>query len=349
MSPNVRRNPVRVLSQCGMPTAKAMWLGMTVVVACTSTVKAQIYKDRVKRVETLAAQRAELDRSRPLSGHELRDLRVERAGAVAVSKVDDLEPMDGTECIDLGCFATIEPLDGSLERRTPPLSAPVWELSANGLKDPQIAVSATHVVVTTGGRIRVFTRDRTLELDTTIEDFFKPLWDPAHPSNINTFLNLPEGAECDARDDQPGVSREFCLDTYYDARVIYDEYRDRFWIAALARNETTRDGNFDPNSPPTDKAEIAARRSKVVLAVSKTSDFFDGFIQYWWEGVLDDGACNDPDVEAYRANERFGLSHDPYDDRKRLSGPHLRLAQRLRRRHRPGELLRHARGGSEPG
>jgi len=211
--------------------------------------------------------------------------------------IDNFESMGGPECTDISCFEEIEPTDGPFTRRSPNLSRPVWELDI-GVIDPQIAVSATDVVIGTGSWIRVFDRDGTLQLKTRVRDFFKPLWDPANSNNINASLNLPDGVQCDAFGTDPGPSTAFCLDTWYDVKLIYDEYRDRFWIVALARNENSRDGEFDNTGQKhTMAAEIAARRSKVVLAVSKTSDFFDGFYMYWWNGVIDDGACNDPSVE----------------------------------------------------
>ncbi len=98
--------------------------------------------------------------------------------------------------------------------------------------------------MTANSLIQIYGKDGGLILKSTLQAFFKPLWDPANPRNINSFLNLLPNIECDAFEELDSVSETFCLDTYYDTRIIFDESRDRFWIVSLARNGKTRDSKL---------------------------------------------------------------------------------------------------------
>ena len=122
------------------------------------------------------------------------------------------------------------------------------------------------------------------ELSDHRAQLFKPLWDPPGPNtkSINGYLKLPSGVPCNV--DDPFATGTFCLNDWYDMRVIYDDFRDRFWIIASARNPNWK------MAGATLKQRIS-RRSKVALAVSRTSDPRDGFYLYWWNAVIDEGAC----------------------------------------------------------
>jgi hypothetical protein len=229
---------------------------------------------------------------------------------------DALNPHDidllAAGCRHADCLGTA-PAESMIDvRRTPPLTGGLTETTLDGL-DPQIAASRTHLVVTNGGRITFFTKDglqvskdkfgETFDASFPTRDFFKPLWDPANPTNINTFLNLPAGAECQATTaDIDGLPvGPFCLDSWYDTRVVFDEYRQRFWIAALARNQNTRKlylWNDNTQKTMAPAFQLAARRTKVVMAVSLTDDPRDGWNMYWWNAVIADGTCTDPSVDS---------------------------------------------------
>lgn len=183
--------------------------------------------------------------------------------------------------------------EGLLQKVTPALTSPAFTISGVG-NDPQIAAGKSYVLVTSYNRFWVYGKDgklatkdkygNSLSYPITASQLFKPLWDPpgSNAKGINGFLHLPASAPCDVAD--PFAPGSFCLNDYYDMRVVYDEFRDRFWLFASARNPQWKAAGTTP-------AQHVARRSKSVLAVSRTADPRDGFYLYWWNGVIDDGAC----------------------------------------------------------
>lgn len=123
-------------------------------------------------------------------------------------------------------------------------------------------------------------------------------------ADINAVLNLPAGFN----------TTNFYVDndnrSYIDLRVVYDDYRDRFWIGTEIVNWRTRDPNV-LNSLP---AARYARRSKFIAGVSKTSDPREGFWLYWWDNVVDDGACNTiPQDTSVPASKCPGYFYAPGD------------------------------------
>ncbi len=74
-------------------------------------------------------------------------------------------------------------------------------------------------------------------------------------------------------------------DSIYDARVLWDEYHKRFWIAALMINTNTEYANDGKPRPSSLSADVAhARRAFLAIAASKTEDPRDGWYLYWTEG-----------------------------------------------------------------
>jgi PASTA domain-containing protein len=122
--------------------------------------------------------------------------------------------------------------------------------------DPQISVSRTHVVVTTNDVVAFY--DKTGRLLQAI----------APTAFLLTPLSAPTG-------DLPAG-----IDIVYDLRTIFDSYRNRFWVGALAENSA--------------HISDAQRLTKFVVAVSKTENPFDGWYLYWWDAVANDGLANDP-------------------------------------------------------
>src|SRR5215813_8657893 len=101
-------------------------------------------------------------------------------------------------------------------------------------------------------------------------DLFAPMLD-----DINAHLNLTpaQKAACNAK------HFDCSINTFYDTRVIYDEYRRRFWLVSLAISKgITADTDLQP-----------ARRGKLAVAVSVTSDPRDGWNLYWWDSIPNDG------------------------------------------------------------
>ena len=208
-------------------------------------------------------------------------------------ELEDLEAEPQPDCVALGCLVA---LGGEADpfNKTPAPTDPPFLVSNSGGNDPQVAAGKSHLIVTSYNRLWVYTKDgklatkdkygNPLSYPIKASELFKPLWDPPGPNSngINGFLKLPSGVPCDVED--PFATGTFCLNDWYDMRVIYDDFRDRFWVVASARNP-----NWKKESA-TLKQRIA-RRSKVALAVSRTSDPRDGFYLYWWNAVIDDGAC----------------------------------------------------------
>lgn len=139
-----------------------------------------------------------------------------------------------------------------------------------GARDPVVAAGHDRLIVTTTGKIAIYGKEGALLQMMSTREFFAPLRD-----DCNAAAKLGEHA------------KQYPIESFYDTRVIFDEFRNRFWIGALARNEATRnrtdrDGSF--------------RRSKFVVAVSKTEDPQGEWWLYWWDAVIHDGACFAPDA-----------------------------------------------------
>jgi CARDB len=195
---------------------------------------------------------------------------------------------------------------GAPRTQSPP--SPTWTVQGSG-NDPQIAVGKSFVVVTSYNQVWFFTKagtpltynDHGQKIANPIPatTLFSDLWNTGAPNftpkaqSINSFLNLPSGSKCNVDAPFPTGSQTswslsgpsaFCLNDFYDMRAVYDDFRDRFWIIAVARNPLWKRLSGTP-------ANHVSRRTKVLLAVSVDGDPRDGFYEYWWNGVVDDGAC----------------------------------------------------------
>jgi hypothetical protein len=122
--------------------------------------------------------------------------------------------------------------------------------------DAQIAVSATHVIVTNRQRLRYYDKNgNALGSDIGSTSFF------------TAGLNLKDAAG------NP-------IDRFNDLRVIFDSYRKRFWVTAYA-------GFSGAKNVPAEK-----RRWFIPIAVSKTQDPNDGWFFYYWDGAAQEGQSN---------------------------------------------------------
>ncbi len=149
--------------------------------------------------------------------------------------------------------------------------------------DAQVAAGKWALLVGNNGRLAFYGKDgkplpsildgQPMSTRSSSQLFGKP----ELLADINAVLNLP------AQFDTPA----FYVDQYIDLRVVYDDYRDRFWIGTEIVNGKTRDPAVLASSP---EARYA-RRNKFIAGVSKTSDPREGFWLYWWDNVVDDGAC----------------------------------------------------------
>jgi hypothetical protein len=124
--------------------------------------------------------------------------------------------------------------------------------------DPQIAVSTTHVVTTLTRWIAFYDKAGNQLQSTSSPTFFSPL----------------------GLDD--GTNEGFAI--YSDMRCLFDSYRKRFWVCALARSPYT---SKDPQLPAEKK------RALITVAVSKTEDPNQGWWMYWWDAVAHWGETND--------------------------------------------------------
>jgi hypothetical protein len=212
----------------------------------------------------------------------------------------------GTDCIASLRYARRPIAHAAGLPRTAGPPSPAWTVSGSG-NDPQIAVGKSFVVVTSYNKVWFYTKAGTalsfndhgqpIANPIAATTLFGDLWNTKAPNftpvaqSINSFLNLPSGSKCDPTDPFPSGNyglddpSAFCLNDFYDMRAIYDEFRDRFWIIAIARNPKWKVLTGTPGNH-------ISRRTKTLLAVSRTGDPRDGFYLYWWNSVIDDGACH---------------------------------------------------------
>ncbi len=163
--------------------------------------------------------------------------------------------------------------------------------NGGGGSDPQIAAGPSYLLTTLRDEVTLLDKNgNVVSKDKNNKpfnggpiptiNFFGKL-----TNDINSHLNLPAAFP---------ASQGFGIDTYYDARAIYDSYRQRYWIVALAINNKTpcaRQKDSLPAGAPCNPALSGSRRAKVVVAVSSTSDPRDNWSLYWWDGVPHDGQC----------------------------------------------------------
>lgn len=122
--------------------------------------------------------------------------------------------------------------------------------------DTQMGVSTTHVVVTTRTHIAFYDKAGVPQGSPIyVGDFFAPL----------------------------GLDTSFGISTYFDTRSIFDPYRKRFWLGALAIKHFP-----DKGSVPDDNL------TKFAAAVSSTENPTDPWYLYWWDAVAHDGVQHDP-------------------------------------------------------
>lgn len=176
--------------------------------------------------------------------------------------------------------------------------------------DPQIAAGPSHVLVTQYDQVYYYDKSgqpithvandagKPL-LVTSLEALFDPIRDDA-----DTHLRLPDGYTCNLsfqdqetyqvhQDGNLRTVRNYCLTRFgYDARVLYDEYRERFVIVAVAFNPSAKCA-YNP------VANYKARRTKVLVAYSASSDPTDGrpWHVMWFDAVpgesCDTQACRE--------------------------------------------------------
>jgi hypothetical protein len=217
-----------------------------------------------------------------------------------------------------------------------------------GGPDPMIAAGQSYVIVTNSGGIAFYKKvpgDAPMLLySLTTNDFFNGFWKPTingvrNPNNINLYLHYPSLTNngpfpnagnqpgkpqylnflnCDPTVDPPNplpnttYQYQSCINTFYDTRVLYDQYRGRFVIVATARADLRDVGGQisagpNPNNVTTYTfPERSIVRRYIAIAVSRADDLTQGFHQWMiaedrhldWERVaVSDGSL----VLAYNA------------------------------------------------
>jgi hypothetical protein len=200
----------------------------------------------------------------------------------------------------LSALAACAPLEPELGTTSAEITTGAgWQVSQTG--DPQIAAGTSQVLATTYQTLWYFDKSgNTITTDvhgnpliTDTKTLFKVAWDPANLNNINDNLQLPSGDYCDRNNPFDAIipagslhagELNYCISKYYDARVLYDDYRDRFVVVASAYNTASKATGGD----------WQARRSRLLVAYSASSDLTDGsgWYVYFFDAVPGEG-CPD--------------------------------------------------------
>jgi hypothetical protein len=231
------------------------------------------------------------------------------------------EPGDD-ECVFVGCSSpepgVADGTDrGSTRRRpsalppSPALTSGPFDFVASGYNDPNLAASSGFLVATLNGTILFLNKAGQLLTSTkdgasfpgsiSARQFFRFAFDPSGP-NLNTNLNLPKGLACnptiDLFDGDPSTPKDDalssaqtaatldCLRSVYDSRVVFDDFRKRFWILSVVRNHS---GGYFKGLVGQQKV---GHRDVFLVAVSVDEDPRDGWWVYVFPSTLDLGACN---------------------------------------------------------
>lgn len=204
-----------------------------------------------------------------------------------------------TECALVNC---IDPraIESLITDQTPLPSRTFEPSDINGnygLNDLQVAASHTHLAVSSYNTIAFYEKNGTLLLAKPGEKFENPvgaskLFAQLVPT-INSNVKLPR--DLAALTDGNGAMR-FGLYDFYDMHVTFDPYHKRFIVIALLRNNV-RSRDFKDTPGLYGLLDLLFgdprqyRRTKLVVAVSETEDPRDGWLQYYVDAVVDDGAC----------------------------------------------------------
>lgn len=143
-----------------------------------------------------------------------------------------------------------------------------WEVDSSSqlqALDLQIGVSNSRILMSSVHHIASFTKDGTVLSHMNLADFFGLVRDDMNDKVLDPSTGMK-------------LVAPYKIDEFYDARIVFDAYRKRFWVGCLARNSKAR--GDDPNN-------TKHRVTKYALAVSKSENPADGFISYWWDACTD--------------------------------------------------------------
>jgi hypothetical protein len=244
------------------------------------------------------------------------------AGAGSTATDDDGSPVP---CL-VDCSPPASTDEGTLPQS--PKAQPSYVADSSiGVGDPTIAASDSYVMVSSNVAIATYNKaGQLLHNSTNFPNPFYtqcPSWMARNCPNLFTPLFADIEANTTYPVDVPtNFDKSFGL--VGDTRVLFDPFRKRFFVAAVAQNRYMTDVIFDAcftNHKLTPGDTCAAQcsadgkrgcsakqldeeqliknfsglrivwRQKVVVAVSKTQDPGDGFYLYWWDAVINDGHC----------------------------------------------------------
>jgi hypothetical protein len=169
-----------------------------------------------------------------------------------------------------------------------------------GPPDPQVAASSSTIVVGFNTSIAWYNKSGVQQGELSNFDLFEPLLATLGQSagRGKGYCNLP-----------PTLNGT-CAQTQSDLRVIYDEFRKRFWALDGA-------GVFSADRDP-NKA-----RGIMMLAVSQTEDPKDGWYLYWWDAVAHFGIANDATWQPQDGGDYPCIGIDSFGFYQTISAYHL--------------------------
>lgn len=190
------------------------------------------------------------------------------------------------------------------KKKQTPSPATSWQATGNGdsgIIDPEIAVSHSAVGVLTWDTLAFYDKSgkllpatATFPNPTNTETIFAPLL-PAIDAALNLNAQAKGKAAFTMEQGQVG-----------DARIAFDRFRNRWVVAGTAKNN----GNGTTAFPTA--LRITQRRTKIIVAVSRTEDPSKGWNLYYFNGTPDDGACGSTDDSQPCPNSAFipGMAGD---------------------------------------
>lgn len=133
--------------------------------------------------------------------------------------------------------------------------------------DTNLGVSRTHVVVSSYILLEFYSKAGKRLQRLSVYDLFAPL-NLDHESTLPTY----QKAKAKGLKMQP-------VGAFFDARCLFDEYRKRFFVVALAHNVYNKGDSPFANF----------RLNKFAIAVSKSENPLDGWYLFWVDAVPGDG------------------------------------------------------------
>jgi hypothetical protein len=174
-----------------------------------------------------------------------------------------------------------------------------WKATQNAGQDPQVAAGHSLVAVLTWDTLTFY--DKSGNPLPSINDPAHPGRNFANPTSTEAIFarvvkQLDANLKLNAKA-QHDPSFLFEAGEIGDARVIFDNFRNRWVVLATAKN----------NHPTTKDFALltSQRRTKLLLAVSRDEDPRDGFRTFGLDATPDDGACGKNSDDSPCPGSRF--------------------------------------------